>query len=187
MKSTEFDPKRPIASAMEVLREVFLRPRAFYQHFEVEGSWREPATFVLFVSAVSGSLWSLLVLTISADGPGEASVVVFGTLAYVVLSPVLIGLFSGAYLLSVRGFVVTEGSFRGIYRILAYAWGAMVLFPFLNALAFTYATLVLMVIGIGYVYRAPFLTALVTALVAYVPSAIIFILIMGFVASFATG
>jgi hypothetical protein len=63
----------------------------------------------------------------------------------------------------------------------------MILFPFLNALAFTYATLVLMVIGIRYVYHAPFLTALVTALTAYVPSALIFTFIMGFIASFATG
>jgi len=187
IKSPEFDPKRPVASATAVLRAIFLRPKAFYQNLEAEGPLWEPAVFVLLVSAVSGILWLLLVLAISADGLGEASVAVFVTLAYVVLSPALIGFFSGAYLLSVRGFVGTEGNFRGIYRILAYAWGAMILFPFLNALAFTYATLILMIIGIGYVYRAPFLTALVTALVAYIPSAIIFILIVGFIASFATG
>ncbi len=186
-KSLEFDPICPVASATAVLRAIFLRPKAFYQNFEAEGSLREPATFVLLVSAVSGILWLLLVLTVSGDGLGEPSVAVFGTLAYVVLSPVLIGLFSGVYLLSVRGFVGTEGDFRGIYRILAYAWSAMILFPFLNALAFTYATLVLMVIGIRHVYHAPFLTALVTALTAYVPSALIFTFIMGFIASFATG
>jgi hypothetical protein len=186
MKSPEFNPKRPVTSATAVLRAILLKPRVFYQNFEVEGSLREPAAFVLLVSAVSGILWLLLVLTIS-ERFDETSAAVFGTLTYAVLSPVLIGLFSGAYLFSVRSFVGTEGNFRGIYRILAYAWGAMILFPFLNALAFTYATLVLMAIGIRYVYRAPFLTALVTALVAYVPSALLFILIAGFIASFATG
>jgi hypothetical protein len=96
-KSLEFDPTHPVASATAVLRALFLRPKAFYQNFKAEGSLREPATFVLLVSAVSGTLWLLLVLTVSGDGLGELSVAVFGTLAYVVLSPVLIGLFSGAY------------------------------------------------------------------------------------------
>jgi hypothetical protein len=178
-KSPEFDPKRLVASAAAVLRGIFLSPKGFYLNFATEGSLREPALFVLLVSAVSGAL-SILVNLISAAVLGtdtSALGVVASNLAFVVLSPVLIGAAAGPYLLSVRTFVGPEGSFRGVYRMLAYAYGAMILFwvPIINAFAFTYAAMVLMWLGIRYVYRTSFLTGLVAALVGFVPVAVAFI------------
>ncbi|MCA1737753.1 MAG: hypothetical protein LC740_02675 [Actinobacteria bacterium] len=101
-------------------------------------------------------------------------------LAFVVLSPVLIGAAAGAYLLSVRTFIGPEGKFQEVYRMLAYAYGAMILFPFplLNALAFTYATLILMLLGIRSVYRTSFLTALIASLAGFVPVALAFIYLL---------
>lgn len=163
-----------------MLRAIFLAPKRFYLNFPAEGSLREPVLFVLLVSAVSAVLRLLLVLIFSTEGAGEAGIAVLETLAYVALSPLLVGLFSGAHLLSVRAFVGPEGDFRQIYRMLAYAWGAAILFwiPGLSAFAFTYVTLVLVGIGIRYVYRTSFLTALVTALVGFVPSAILYLLLI---------
>ena len=174
-KSPEFDPKRLVASAAAVLRGIFLSPKGFYLNFATEGSLREPALFVLLVSAVSGAL-SILVNLISAAVLGtdtSALGVVASNLAFVVLSPVLIGAAAGPYLLSVG----PEGNFRGVYRMLAYAYGAMILFwvPIINAFAFTYAAMVLMWLGIRYVYRTSFLTGLVAALVGFVPVAVAFI------------
>ncbi len=179
-RSPGFDPKRPVASAAEVLRAVLLAPKSFYVNFSAEGPLREPILFVLLVSAVSAVLRLLLVLVFSTEGAGEAGIAVLETVAYVALAPLLVGLFSGAYLLSVRTFVGPEGNFRQIYRMLAYAWAGAILFwiPGLGAFAFTYVTLVLMAIGIRYVYRASFLTALVTALVGYVPAAIFYLLLI---------
>ena len=176
----EFDPKRPVASAAAVLRGIFLTPKRFYLGFPAEGPLREPILFVLLVSAVSAVLRLVLVLIFSAGGAGEVGIAVLEALVYVALSPLLVGIFSGAYLLSVRTFVGPEGDFRQIYRMLAYAWGAAILLwiPGLSAFAFTYATLVLMGIGIRYAYRTSFLTALVTALVGYVPSAILYLLLI---------
>ena len=63
----------------------------------------------------------------------------------------------------------------------AYAYGAMILswIPVVNALAFTYAAMILMMLGIQSVYRASFLTALVTTLVGFVPVSIAFIYLLG--------
>ncbi len=183
MQSTEFDTKRPVTSAVEILRGIFFAPRSFYLNFRAEGPLREAILFVLLVSAVSGVLSAVVNLvyaTISGIlGVGLLGVVAVN-LAFTVLGPLLVGLFSGAYLLSVRTFIGPEGSYQQVYRMLAYAWGAAILFwlPGLNAFAFTYATLVLMLLGIRYVYRTSFLTALVTALVGYVPSSILFILLI---------
>ena len=188
-KSSEFDPGRPVASAAAVLRGIFLAPKSFYLNFPAEGPLREPALFVLLVSAVSGILSVVVNLMGSIFGtdtnlPGVVAL----NLAFVVLSPVAVGAAAGAYLLSVRTFVGPEGSFREIYRMLAYAYGAMILFwvPVVNAVAFTYATMVLMLLGISSVYRTSFLTGLVTTLVGFFPVAIAFIYLVlavnGFVA-----
>lgn len=190
-KSPEFDPGRPAASAAAVLRGIFFAPKSFYSNLRAEGSLREPILFVALVSAVAGVM-SAAVNIASAVVSGTLGVGLLGVvavnLAFAVLGPLVVGLFSGAYLLSVRAFVGPEGDFRQIYRILAYAWAAAVLFwiPGLNAFAFTYATLVLMLLGILYVYRTSFLTALVAALVGYVPSAILFILLIR-IGVFVTG
>ncbi len=190
-ESPEFDPKRPAASAAAILRGIFLAPRSFYLNFRAEGPLREPILFVLLVSAVSGALSAAVNLVYGVVsgtmGAGLLGVIAVN-LAFVVLGPLVVGLFSGAYLLSVRTFIGPEGDFQQVYRMLAYAWGVAVLFwiPGLNAFAFTYATLVLMLLGIRYVYRTSFLTALMTALVGYVPSAILFILLIRF-GVFVTG
>lgn len=181
-KSPEFDPKRPVASAAAVLRAIFFAPRGFYSDFSAEGPLREPILFILLVSAVSGVL-SIVVNLVSAAVFGSAASllgVAVSNVAFVVLSPVLIGAAAGAYLLSIRTFIGTEGKFREVYRMLAYAYGAMILFsiPVLNALAFTYATLILMLLGIRSVYRASFLTALITALAGFVPVALAFIYLL---------
>ena len=181
-KSPEFDPKRPVASAVAVLRAVFFAPRSFYLNFTAEGPLREPALFVLLVSAVSGVLSTVVNLisaTIFETGVSLPGVAV-SNLAFFVLSPVLVGAAAGVYLLSVRTFIGPEAKFQQVYRMLAYAYGAMILFPFpiLNALAFTYATFILMLLGIRSVYRASFLTALITALAGFVPVALAFIYLL---------
>ncbi len=178
-KSPEFDPEHPVGSAAAVLRGIFFAPRSFYLHFPAEGPLREPALFVMLVSAISGVL-SVVVNIISGA--------IFGTsasltgmlalnLAFVVLSPLLVGAAAGAYLLSVRTFVGPQGSFREVYRMLAYAYGAMILFwlPVVNAFAFTYAAFILMLLGIRSVYRTSFLTGLITTLAGFVPVAVAFI------------
>ena len=181
-KSPEFDPKRPVASAVAVLRAVFFAPRSFYLNFTAEGPLREPALFVLLVSAVSGVLSTVVNLisaTIFETGVSLPGVAV-SNLAFFVLSPILVGAAAGVYLLSVRTFIGPEAKFREVYRLLAYAYGAMILFPFpiLNALTFTYATFILMLLGIRSVYRASFLTALITALAGFVPVALAFIYLL---------
>ena len=162
-----------------MLRAIFLAPKSFYLNFPAEGPLREPALFVLLVSGVSGVLSMVVNLILGPIlGTGTNLLgVVASNLAFVVLSPLAIGVAAGAYLLSVRTFVGPEGDFRQIYRMLAYAYGAMILFwaPVINAFAFTYATLVLMLLGIRSVYRTSFLTGLVTALAGFVPVAVAFI------------
>ena len=176
-KSPEFDPKRPAASTAAVLRAIFLSPKGFYLKFSAEGPLWEPTLFVLLVSAASGVMSVVANLLGAVFGVGvDLLGVVALNLAFVGLSPIVIGAATGPYLLSVRTFVGPEGSFREIYRMLAYAYGVMILFwlPVVNAFAFTYATMVLMVIGIRCVYRTSFLTGLVTALAGFVPVSLAF-------------
>jgi hypothetical protein len=178
-KSPEFDPKHPVGSAAAILRSIFLAPRSFYLNFSAEGPLREPALFVLFVSAVSGVLSVVVNIISGAIFGTSASLmgVLALNLAFVVLSPLLVGAAAGAYLLSVRTFVGPQGSFREVYRMLAYAYGAMILFwlPVVNAFAFTYAAFILMLLGIRSVYRTSFLTGLITTLAGFVPVAVAFI------------
>ncbi len=167
-----------------MLRAIFFGPRAFYLNFDAEGPAREPAMFVLLVSAVSGVL-SIVANSVAVAFFG-ADVDLLGVaalnLAFVVLSPVLVGAAAaGAYLLSVRGFVESGANFREIYRMLAYAYGVMILFwlPILNAFAFTYAGMILMGLGVHSLYRTSFLTTLVTTLVGFVPASLAYIYLLG--------
>jgi hypothetical protein len=175
----EFDPRRPVASAAAVLRGIFFAPRRFYLNFPAEGPLREPILFVLLISAVSGvlSVALNLVLGVSFGTGANIGGVVALNLAFVALSPVLVGVAAGAYLLSVLTFVGPGGRYREVYRMLAYAYGAMILFPIpvLNAIAFTYGALILMWFAIRGAYRASFLSGLITALVGFVPVALAFI------------
>ena len=175
----EFDPRRPVASAAAVLRGIFISPKRFYLNFPAEGPLREPTLFVLLISAVSGILsvaLNLVMGVIFGTGANIGGIVVLN-LAFVALSPVLVGLAAGAYLLSVLTFLGPGGRYREVYRMLAYAYGAMILFPFpvLNAVAFTYAALILMWFAIRGAYRTSFLSGLITALVGFVPVALAFI------------
>lgn len=175
----EFDPRRPVASAAAILRGIFFAPRRFYLDLPAEGPLREPTMFVVLISAVSGvvSVALNLVLSLLRDTDTNVLGVVALNLGFVALSPVFVGVAAGAYLLSVRTFVGPEGRYREVYRMLAYAYGAMILFPIpvLNALAFTYAALILMWFAIRGVYRTSFLSGLITALVGFVPVALAFI------------
>jgi hypothetical protein len=72
--------------------------------------------------------------------------------------------------------------------MLAYAFGATVLAPIpgVIALAFAYATFVLMAVGFRFVYRASVTLAVVTALVGFVPSAILYLVLVVQVAGFTS-
>ena len=182
-KSPEFDLKRPLASAAAVLRAIFLGPRTFYLNFDARGPIREPTVFVLLVSAVTGVL-SLVVSSIFAvvfEAGVSLPVGAALNLAYIVLSPVLVGMAAGAYLLSIRMFIGRGPELREVYRMFAYACGVMILFwvPLVNAFTFVYAAMVLMILGIQSVYRTSFLTALITTLVGFVPTSLAFIYFLG--------
>ncbi len=190
-KSPEFDLERPVASAAAVLRAIFLGPRAFYLYFDANGPVREPVVFVLLVSAVSGVLSVVVnsIFTMVFGANTNLLIVAALNLAFVALSPVLVGVAAGAYLLSIRIFVSRGANLREVYRMFAYAYGAMILFwvPVVNALAFTYAAMILMVLGIQSVYRTSFLAALVATLVGFVPVSVAFIYLLGTANGIASG
>lgn len=173
-RSPEFSLGSPLGSALAVLRGVLLSPRRFYLGFPADGPTREPAVFVLLVAAVTGVL-GVAVTPIAGSVFGYADSGLGPTalraLAFVVLSPLGVGVAAAVYLLSVRTFVGKVGSFREVYRMAAYAFGAFVFawIPFLGAFAVAYALMVLMGVGIRSVYRTSFMTAIITALVAFVP------------------
>jgi hypothetical protein len=173
----EFDLQRPLRSAVTVVRAVLFSPRSFYLNLKVEGSMMEPALFVLLVGAVSGVLGAASALAsnlLFGDlDAGDIRAAVVDALLFAVLSPVGVGVVAGVYLLAIRTFVGRVSSFTEVYRMAAYAAAALVFawIPILGAFAFTYALMVLMGIGIHSVYRTSFLTAVVTALVGFVPVA----------------
>lgn len=167
-----------------MLRDIFFAPRAFYRNFDAKGPVREPVVFVLLVSAVSGCLSVVVNAVSEAAGLGVVDTSLLGVvafnLAFIVLSPALVGVAAGAYLLSVRVFIGPVGTFREVYRMLAYAYGVLILLwvPIMYAFAFTYATMILMGLGIQSVYRTSFLTALVTTLAGFIPVSVALIYIL---------
>ena len=175
VKAPEFDPQRPVPSALAVLRSVLLSPRRFYTGFSAEGPLREPAAFTVLVGAVTGALTAAVALisnlVFDRLDAGEVLFTLLEALVFAALSPVAVGVVAGVYLLAIRTFVGKLSSFREVYRIAAYAWGAVILawIPVLGAFAITYALMVLMGVGVRYVYRTSLLTAVVTALVGFVP------------------
>ena len=176
-QAPEFDLQRPFASAVAVLRTVLFSPRSFYLNFKVEGPLKEPTAFVLLVGAVSGILGAAVALSsnlLFGDfDAGDLRAAVVDAVLFALLSPVGVGVAAGVYLLSIRTFVGKISGFTEVYRMAAYAAAALVLawIPILGAFAFTYALMVLMGIGIQSVYRTSFMTAVVTALVGFVPVA----------------
>jgi hypothetical protein len=176
-QAPEFDLRRPFGSAVKVIRTVLFSPRSFYLNFKVEGPLKEPAVFVLLVGAFSGILGAAVALSsnvlfgdLDAEDLRAAAV---GAVLFAVLSPVGVGLVAGVYLLSIKTFVGKVAGFSEVYRMAAYAASVLVFawIPILGAFAFTYALMVLMGIGIQSVYKTSFLTAVITAVVGFVPVA----------------
>lgn len=173
--SPEFSLERPLPSALAVIRAVLLSPRSFYANFSTEGPLREPTIFVLLVGAVTGTLAAVVALfsnlIFGQLGAGAVLVTLLEALAFALLSPLAVGVVAGVYLLSINTFVGKVANYREVYRMAAYAWGAMALawVPIVGAFAVTYALMVLMGIGVRFAYRTSLLTAVITALVAFVP------------------
>lgn len=183
IESPEFSLNRPLASAAEVIKAVVLSPQSFYRGFSTEGPVKEPVYFVLLVGAVTGTL-SAVVKLISGLIFGQITAAIVGytvlqAFLFAALSPVIVGIIAAVYLLSIRTFVGKVGSLREVYRMAAYAYGAMIVawIPVLGAFAFTYMLMILMGFGVRSVYRTSFLTAVVTVLVGFVPCAMGFILL----------
>lgn len=176
-----------MASALAVIGGVLFTPRSFYHDFEAEGPLKEPALFVLFVGAVTGFLGAAVALAsnllFGELGAGDVWSAALEGLLFALLSPVGVGVAAGFYLLAIRAFVGKVGSFEELYRMTAYAFGALILFwiPIVGAFAVTYAFMVLMGIGVHGVYRTPFITTVVVALSGFVPvaTALIFVTTLG--------
>lgn len=174
-KAPEFTLDRPFASALAAARAVLFSPRAFYANFPADGSLKEPALFALLIGAITGGLGAVVALisNVIAGGLGadDLRAAVVEGLLFALLSPVGVGIAAGVYLLSIRTFVGNVASFTQVYRVVAYAFAAFAFawVPILGSLAIPYALLVLMGIAIREVYDAPFLTAVIAALVGFIP------------------
>ena len=174
-QAPEFDLERPLPSALEVIRGVLFSPRNFFLAFSLEGPVREPAVFVLLIGAVTGILTAAVALLsnliFGEVGAGELGLTLLEAVIFALISPLAVGVVAGVYLLSIRTFVGKISSFREVYRMAAYASGALILawIPIVGAFAVTYALMVLMGIGVRFAYRTSLLTAVVTALVSFVP------------------
>jgi hypothetical protein len=174
-EAPEFDLERPLPSSLAVIRAVLFSPKRFYLNFSVEGPVREPAVFVLLIGALTGVLTAAVAIVsgffFGEVGVREVGLTALEALIFALLSPLGVGAVAGVYLLSIRTFVGKVSSFREVYRIAAYACGALILawIPIVGAFAVTYALMVLMGIGVRFVYRTSFLTAVVTAVASFVP------------------
>ena len=177
-EAPEFSLRSPLASALAVIRGVLFSPRTFYLNFSAEGPTREPTIFVLLVGAVTGLLTAAVAivsgLLFGEVSAGEVALTALEALLFALLSPLAVGVVAGVYLLSIRTFVGKVAGFREVYRMAAYAFGALVLawIPIVGAFFITYALMVLMGIGVRFVYRTSFLTAVVTVLVAFFPTTV---------------
>ena len=174
-KAPEFSLDRPVSSALATTRAVLLSPRTFYANFSADGSLKEPALFALLVGTVFASLAATAALVSNAIAGGIGAddlraAVVEGALV-ALLSPVGVGVAAGVYLLSIRTFIGNVAGFSQVYRAVAYAFAAFAFawVPILGSIAIPYALLVLMGIAVREVYGVSFLTAVITALVGFVP------------------
>ena len=174
-EAPEFSLQHPVTSALAVIRAVLFSPRRFYLSFSTEGPVREPAIFVLLVAAVAGALTAAVAIvsnqTFGEVDAGEVDLTALEAVLFALLSPLAVGVVAAVYLLSIRTFVGKVGTFREVYRMAAYAFGAMILawIPIVGAFAVTYALMVLMGVAVRTVYRTSLLTAVVTALVSFMP------------------
>lgn len=174
-KAPEFTLERPVPSALAAIRAVILSPRTFYANFPADGPLREPALFALLVGTVTGVLGAVVALISNAItggvGADDLRAAIVEGLLFAVLSPVGVGVAAAVYLLSIRTFVGKVADFPQVYRLVAYAFAAFVFawVPVLGSVAISYALLVLMGIAIREVYETSFLTAVITALVGFIP------------------
>src|SRR5918998_4197489 len=141
-KAPEFDLKRPLPSAVAAVRGVL------------------GAVVALISNAFTGGI-----------GADDLRAALVEGLLFAVLSPVGVAVAATFYLLSIRAFVGRVADFPQVFRIVAYAYAAFVFawIPLLGSVAVPYALLVLMGIAIKEVYGAPFLTAVIAALVGFIP------------------
>ena len=174
-EAPEFSLERPLPSALAVIGAVIFSPRSFFVGFSAEGPMREPTVFVLLVGTVTGVLTAAVAIAsnlfFGEASAGEVGLTALEALVFALLSPLAVGVVAGVYLLSIRTFVGKVASFREVYRMAAYAFGALILawVPIVGAFAITYAMMVLMGIGVRFVYRTSFLTAVITAVASFVP------------------
>ncbi len=174
-KAPEFSLDRPFSSALATIRAVLFSPRTFFSNFPADGRLKEPVLFALLVGTVTGVLGAVvaLVSNVLTGGVGadDLRAAVVEGLLFAVLSPVGIAVAAAVYLLSIRTFVGKVADFPQAYRIVAYAFSAFVFawVPVLGSVAISYALLILMGIAIKEVYEASFLTAVITALVGFIP------------------
>jgi hypothetical protein len=174
-KAPEFSPDRPITSALATARAVLFSPRTFFSNFRADGPLKEPALFALLVGAITGVLGAVAALVSNAVSggisAGDLRAAAVEGLLFALLSPVGVGIAAGVYLLSIRTFVGKVAEFSQVYRLLAYSYAAFALawIPILGSVVVPYALLVLMGIAIKEVYGASFLTAVIAALVGFVP------------------
>ncbi len=174
-KAPEFSLARPLSSALATIRAVLFSPRTFFSNFQAHGPLREPVLFALLVGTVTGVLGAVVALisNVLTGGVGadDLRAAVVEGLLFAVLSPVGVAVAAAVYLLSIRTFVGKVADFPQVYRIVAYAYSAFVFawVPVLGSVAISYALLVLMGIAIKEVYEASFLTAVITALVGFIP------------------
>ncbi len=174
-QAPEFSLDRPISSALATIRAVLLSPRTFFANFPADGPLREPVLFALLVGTVTGVLGAIVALISNAltggVGADDLRAAVVEGLLFAVLSPVGVAVAAGVYLLAIRTFIGNVANLQQAYRIVAYAFAAFAFawVPVLGSVAISYALLVLMGIAIREVYETSFLTAVITALVGFIP------------------
>lgn len=174
-KAPEFSLDRPVASALATVRAVLFSPRTFFSNLQADGPLKEPALFALLVGTVFAVIAATVALVSNAVSggisAGDLRAAAVEGLLFAVLSPVGVGFAAGVYLLSIRTFVGKVAEFSQVYRLVAYSYAAFAFawVPILGAIAVPYALLVLMGIAIKEVYETSFLTAVITALVGFIP------------------
>ena len=175
VEAPEFRLDRPVSSALATIRAVLFSPRTFFSNLPADGPLKEPFLFTLLVGTVFAILAAAvaLVSNVVSGGisAGDLRAAVVEGLLFAALSPVGVAVAAGAYLLSIRTFIGKVAEFSQVYRLLAYSYAAFVFawIPILGSVAVPYVLLVLMGIAIKEVYETSFLTAVITALVGFIP------------------
>ena len=184
--SPEFSLSNPAGSFWSVFSSVLGSPRRFFLGFRQEGEIREPlvyAAIVGFVGAVISFALSPVFRYMFGTGTGDE---VYGlgaleAVGFALVFPLFVALAAGIFFLTITLFVGPVADFKQLFRMCAYAFSGLMFawVPFIGAFLITYSLLVLMVIGVRYVYRTAFLTALVISITGFVPLALVLIALRG--------